>query len=562
MIELAGKTAVITGAASGIGFELARRFGAAGMKIVAADVEASALATATGQLSSAGFDVLPVVVDVRHLDELVALEATARGAFGNVHLLCNNAGVGGRGPVADPSNLEAWRWTIDVNLWGVINGCKVFLPGMIEHGEPCHVVNTASMAGLTSLPGTGAYNVSKHGVVALSETLAMEMRAAETRVGVSVVCPGFVATRIGESRRNMPDDVRATLPAKPAATFPASTDLIAAGMSADSVAQAVSDGVRHDRFWILTHDEMKASVVQRAENIVDGVNPAPHPARELSMRELVGKTAVVTGAASGIGLELAHRFGQAGMRVVVADVERVALERAASELSSAGHDVMPFVVDVRNYDEVVALEAASRRAFGNVHLVCNNAGVGADGPVADPTNIEAWRWTIDVDLWGVIHGCKAFLPAMLEHGEPCRIVNTSSMAGLSPAPLMGAYAIAKFGVVAVSETLAMEMAGTNVGVSVLCPALVATRIAESERNMPDAVRSRLTPTPEAQRVNDKMRHAVAQGMTVDVIGDAVIDAVLHDRFWIVTHADKKPGVLQRARDIVAGVNPTPKTRFL
>jgi NAD(P)-dependent dehydrogenase (short-subunit alcohol dehydrogenase family) len=133
---------------------------------------------------------------------------------------------------------------------------------------------------------------------------------------------------------------------------------------------------------------------------------------------------------------------------------------------------------------------------------------------------------------------------------------------IAPPVQQRAYAIAKFGVVAVSETLAMEMAGSNVGVSVLCPALVATRIAESERNMHDSVRSRLTPTPAAQRVNEKMRHAVAQGMTVDIVGDAVLDAVLRGRFWIVTHADKKPGLLQRARDIVAGVSPTPKTRFL
>ncbi len=562
MIELAGKTAVITGAASGIGLELALQFGAAGMQLVLADVEGAALAAAAERLASAGFPILPVVVDVRRHDELVALEAAARHAFGNVHVLCNNAGVGGRGLVADPSNLATWRWTIDVNLWGVIYGCKVFLPGMIEHGEPCHIVNTASMAGLGSMPTTGAYNVSKHGVVALSETLAMEMRLAGTEVGISVACPGFVATRIGESRRNMPDDVRAATSTTPVSRVSSAIKELADGMSADTVALAVLDAIRHDRFWILTHDELKDSVVQRAQQIVDGVNPGAAATARRSMHDLAGKTAVITGAASGIGLELAHRFCRAGMRVVIADVERTALEQTAHQLSSAGHDVLPFVLDVRRYDEVVALEAAARAAFGDVHLLCNNAGVAADGPVADPTNVEAWRWTIDVDLWGVIHGCKAFLPQMIAHGDPCHVVNTSSMAGLVSAPMMGAYAIAKYGVVALSETLAMEMrqADSNVGVSVLCPALVATRIAESDRNMPDDVRSHITRNPLEERMREKMQQAVAAGMPAELVGDAVLDAVLDDRFWIITHADKRPRILQRARDIVDGVNPVPSTR--
>ncbi len=504
------------------------------------------------------------MADVRHFEELVALREAALAAFGKVHVLCNNAGVGGRGLVAAPYDLEAWRWTIDVNLWGVIHGCKAFLPHMIAHGEPCHVVNTASMAGLGSMPTNGAYNVSKHGVVALSETLSMEMQLAGNPVGVSVVCPAFVATRIGESRRNMPDDVRAAVAAAPPSGGPASgasKKQISDGMRPEVVAQAVLDAVLGDDFWIITHEETKPSIVQHARDVVDGVNPgAPSSGRPLL--ELDGKTAVITGAASGIGLELAHRLGLAGMKIVAADVEAIELDQATRELSDAGYDVLPFVVDVRNHDEVVALEAAARARFGNVHLLCNNAGVGADGPVADPTNLDAWRWTIDVDLWGVIHGCKVFLPHMIEHGEPCHVVNTSSMAGFSTAPTMAAYSMAKYGVVALSETLALEMraAGTNVGVSVLCPALVATRIAESDRNMPDDLRARPVVDEAELRMREKMMQAVAAGMSTDVVADAVLDAVLADRFWIITHTDKLPGILRRAHDIVDGVNPKPKTR--
>lgn len=277
MDDFSGKTAVITGAASGIGLELAKQFGAAGMNLVLADVERPALDRAETELSEAGYPVLAREIDVREHDQIIDLDRAARDRFGNIHVLCNNAGVGAGGPVADPDNLEAWRWTIDINLWGVIYGCKVFLPAMIEHGEQCHIVNTASMAGLGSAPMMGPYNISKYGVVALSETLSKEMQMMQTAVGVSVLCPAFVATGIATSDRNMPDDVRSTLPERPASGGMQSQieAMVAGGISTEVVGQHVLDAVRHDRFWILTHDEAKAGVTQRADQIVNGVNPSP-----------------------------------------------------------------------------------------------------------------------------------------------------------------------------------------------------------------------------------------------------------------------------------------------
>ena len=280
----------------------------------------------------------------------------------------------------------------------------------------------------------------------------------------------------------------------------------------------------------------------------------------MAMEDLAGKTAVITGAASGIGHELAKQFGAKGMNLVLADVEAAALEQATAALSAAGHTVLPFVLDVRNHDEIVALEAAATERFGKVHVLCNNAGVGAGGPVADPSNLEAWRWTIDIDLWGVIYGCKVFLPGMLAHGESCHIVNTASMAGLGSAPFMGPYNIAKYGVVALSETLSKEMqiADAPVGVSVLCPAFVATGIAESDRNMPQDVRDQLPPPPaEDSPMGALMKELVSNGISTEVVGDAVVDAVLNNKFWILTHDETKPGVTQRAQEIVDGVNPNP-----
>lgn len=280
----------------------------------------------------------------------------------------------------------------------------------------------------------------------------------------------------------------------------------------------------------------------------------------MSMEDLAGKTAVITGAASGIGLELAKQFGARGMNLVLADVEEPALDAATAELTTAGYDVLPFVLDVRNHDEIKALEAAARERFGNVHILCNNAGVGAGGPVADPTNLEAWRWTIDIDLWGVIYGVKTFLPAMIEHGEACHIVNTASMAGLGSAAFMGPYNIAKYGVVALSETLSKEMQimNHNVGVSVLCPAFVATGIAESDRNMPQDVRDQLPPPPPTEGpMGQMMKDLVANGISTEIVGDAVVQAVIENKFWILTHDETKPGVVRRAEDIVNGINPDP-----
>jgi len=279
MDDLSGKTAVITGAASGIGFELANQFGAAGMNLVLADVERDALDRAAAEMTNAGYPVLAHELDVREHAQIVELERAARERFGNIHVLCNNAGVGAGGPIADPDNMEAWRWTIDINLWGVIYGCKVFLPAMLEHGEQCHIVNTASMAGHGSAPMMGPYNISKYGVVALSETLSKEMQIAESAVGVSVLCPAFVATGIATSDRNMPDDVRATMPdrGEPGGFQKQVEALVAAGISTEVVGQAVLDAVQNDRFWILTHDEAKPGVIARAEDIVNGVNPKVNP---------------------------------------------------------------------------------------------------------------------------------------------------------------------------------------------------------------------------------------------------------------------------------------------
>jgi NAD(P)-dependent dehydrogenase (short-subunit alcohol dehydrogenase family) len=284
------------------------------------------------------------------------------------------------------------------------------------------------------------------------------------------------------------------------------------------------------------------------------------------MQELSGKTAVITGAASGIGLAMAHRFGAAGMNLVLGDVEQDSLDAAATELADAGHDVAAMQLDVTDLDGITAFESFARESFGATHVLCNNAGVGAGGLVSDPDNLDLWKWTIDVNLWGVIYGCKVFLPGMIEHGEPAHIVNTASMAGHLSGPMMGAYNISKYGVVALSETMAKEalMMRTSVGVSVLCPAFVATGIATSDRNLPDDIKvahGRDVPNAVSSRTQSKMEQLVASGIPTADVAEAVHDAVVNNKFWILTHETTKADITERARQIVEGVNP-PLTSFV
>jgi NAD(P)-dependent dehydrogenase (short-subunit alcohol dehydrogenase family) len=275
MDELTGRVAVVTGGASGIGLAMAKRFAAAGMKVVLGDIEPGALDKAVAGLQESGAEAVGTVTDVSDYAQVEALRDRALDAFGAVHVVCNNAGVGGGGQMWECS-LEDWRWVLGVNLWGVIHGVKAFVPLLVEQGEG-HVVNTASMAGLTSPAFMGPYNVSKHGVVTLSETLYAELAAAAPGVGVSVVCPGWVKTNIDTSSRNRPDAL--ANPVTPAAEEQDGAvasvlhDLIANGLPPERVADLVHDALVERRFYVLTHPDWSPMISGRVERIVGGQNP-------------------------------------------------------------------------------------------------------------------------------------------------------------------------------------------------------------------------------------------------------------------------------------------------
>jgi NAD(P)-dependent dehydrogenase (short-subunit alcohol dehydrogenase family) len=279
MKEFRDRVAVVTGAASGIGRGLAERFAAEGMKVVLADVEQSALDQADAEMRERGATVLPVRTDVSKPEQMEQLAQQTLEAFGAVHIVCNNAGVGGPGGPVWEKTLADWQWVLGVNLWGVIHGIRVFLPIMLKQEDEGHIVNTASMAGLLSIPMLGIYNVTKHAVVTLSETLYMELQSTGSKIGVSVLCPGFVDTNITNSDRNRPSELRneggePELTPQQQMTRQMMEGMLKAGMKPAAVADKVFEAVRDGKFYVLSHPDMKDGVRRRMERILEETNPS------------------------------------------------------------------------------------------------------------------------------------------------------------------------------------------------------------------------------------------------------------------------------------------------
>ncbi len=277
MQDFTNKVAVVTGAASGIGRAMAQRFAAEGMRLVLADIEPAPLLEVAGKLRAAGTQVISERVDVSQPDELDNLAARAYGEFGAVHLLCNNAGILPPGAPVWKEPLGTWNWTLNVNFFGVLHGVQAFVPRMLEAGNEAHIVNTASLAGLTTRPLMSAYNVSKHAVVALSECLYAELQLTTDKIGVSVLCPAFSKTRLAESARNKPEGVDAD-PSASFGFYDALRHVVEEGTPPEEIASAVVEAVREKRFWILTHPQLSHGIRERFESILSGTNP---PLRDL-----------------------------------------------------------------------------------------------------------------------------------------------------------------------------------------------------------------------------------------------------------------------------------------
>ena len=274
-----GKTAVLTGAGSGFGLECARIGAKLGMKLVLVDVQADALERVSAEMKAAGAEVLSFQLDVSDADQMQAMSQAVFGRFGAPHFVFNNAGVGSGGLIWE-NTVKDWEWVLGVNLWGVIHGVRLFTPMMLAAAakDPAwqgHIVNTASMAGLLNPPNMGVYNVSKHAVVSLSETLYQDLRLVSEQVGASVLCPYFVPTGISRSHRNRPAELSPEKPTRSQLIGQAMTDkAVGSGkVTAEEVAQKVFDAMAADQFYIYSHPKALGNVQARMEAIVQQKNP-------------------------------------------------------------------------------------------------------------------------------------------------------------------------------------------------------------------------------------------------------------------------------------------------
>jgi NAD(P)-dependent dehydrogenase (short-subunit alcohol dehydrogenase family) len=277
------------------------------------------------------------------------------------------------------------------------------------------------------------------------------------------------------------------------------------------------------------------------------------------MQSFAHKTAVITGAGSGLGLALARALADAGARLVLADINADDLAAAESELRAIGADCTGWLTDVASQAAVDALAERAKTHYGRVHLLFNNAGVAVAAPVWE-SSVADWQWVVGVNLMGIVHGIRSFVPDMIAHGETGHVVNTASVAGLITPPGFSAYTVTKHAAVALSEVLYQDLLArtTQIGVSVLCPAYFPTRISDSARNRPAALRgSDRTAEGAETEIEAQIRHAVERGkLSADDIARMTLEGIRGGRFYLLPHPNIKPSIEKRMQDILLDRPPT------
>jgi NAD(P)-dependent dehydrogenase (short-subunit alcohol dehydrogenase family) len=269
------------------------------------------------------------------------------------------------------------------------------------------------------------------------------------------------------------------------------------------------------------------------------------------MSQFIGKTAVISGGAEGIGLSIAKALAEEKMNIVLTDINEENLQKASLELEATGVSVLPVLLDVAEEDqwEKVAEQAIAR--FGKIHMLVNNAGVGGDSGSIESQNKKGWQWVLDVNLMGVVYGAKVMVPLISQHGEGGWIVNVASMAGMGGVPYGGAYSATKAAVVALSEGWAGELQSKDINVSVLCPAFVQTRIYDSERNRPSQYKSDTKVMADENSFFNRAKTMVESGIEVSIVGKRVVEALNDGEFYIFTHPNYREVVQKRSSDIDA-----------
>jgi NAD(P)-dependent dehydrogenase (short-subunit alcohol dehydrogenase family) len=280
------------------------------------------------------------------------------------------------------------------------------------------------------------------------------------------------------------------------------------------------------------------------------------------MSKFIGKTAVISGGAEGIGLSIAKALGEQKMNIVLTDINEKNLQKASSELETIGVPVLPLVLDVAKEDQWQEVAERAIARFGKIHMIVNNAGIGGESGSIENQNAKGWQWALDVNLMGVVFGAKVMVPLIKQHGEGGWIVNVASMAGMGGTPYGGAYTATKAAVVAVSESWAGELESEGINVSVLCPAFVQTRIYDSERNRQSQYKSDKKSAISENVFLNKAKKMVENGIEVSIVGKRVVEALNDGEFYIFTHPNYRPLVEERSSQINAAFEKASKSPLL
>lgn len=545
MTEFNGKVALITGAANGFGKIFAMEAVKRGMKVAIVDIDGDDLFGTTAVLKNLGGEVLPIEADVTDYEQVKMTVSKTMKTFGQIDILFANAGVA---PFGDIFNLPArdWEWTAYAKLISHGYYYSLVLPIMAKQGTPCHIVATASIAGIIHGIGNNpAYSATKHGAVALAEDVRAYCKANNYDIGVSVYCPAFVQTDLHHSERHRP--ARFAQPEDPYYKSQHYIDAIrrvnvsiSTGTPLDPVGRRLFKAIEDNQFYILTHCKYAPYIAARHRGIeADGKHPDGLGIE--TNRDFKGQVALITGAASGFGLEFAKEAAERGMKLALVDIQKEKLEDIAADFSAKGIECIALPADTSLYDDICMTVKATMDKYGQIDVLFNNAGVAAVGD-AEHIKPKDWEWAVGVNLLGQAYYFREVLPIMVKQGTPANILSTASIAGIIPGfAKVPSYSATKHGAVALTESVAArlrDMGVTNIKVGVYCPGFVQTRLHYSDDYRPERFKQGDDPYYQSEyytALRKSLDTVILTGTPLDPVAKRLFKALEEGQKYILTH---------------------------
>lgn len=569
MTEFKGKVALITGAANGFGKVFAMEAVNRGMKVAIVDIDGDDLFGVTALLRKMGGEVLPIEADVTLYDDVKMSVDKTMEAFGQIDILFANAGIAPSGDIFHLPPRD-WEWTVQANLLNHGWYFSLVVPIMAKQGTPCHIMSTASIAGI--LHGIGnnpAYSATKHAAVALAEDLNKYCMANGYDIGVSVYCPAYVQTDLHHTERHRPERFRA--PDDPYYQSRHYKDAIrrvnvniTTGTPLEPVGRFLFKAIEDKQLYVLQHYAYAPYIAARHRGIeADGKHPDGLGIE--TDRDFKGQVALITGAASGFGLEFAKEAADRGMKLALVDIQKEKLEDIAADFVAKGVEAIAIHTDTSLYDEVVNSVKLTMEKYGQIDVLFNNAGVAACGDV-EHIKPKDWEWTVAVNLLGQAYYFREVLPIMVEQGTPANILSTASVAGIIPGfARVPSYSATKHGAVALTEAVASrlkDMEITNIKVGVYCPGFVQTQLHYSDDYRPARFAQGDDPYYKSEYYLERRKGldlCILTGTELDPVAKRLFLAMEEGQKYVLTH-DKHYGqfearhaAIEKANDWAASV---------